>query len=628
MILLRQLLRFSAWMLVSISLVSARESEQGASTADPAQLEVGAGEIPCEVQLDLRPSSSPTSRVIPRQGGEAPRDGSAVQGWVVTASGAPLPAELKVTLKPAGSQALSDPMKRVRGAGLIQTVAINDRGFFEFDAVPPGEYVVETEAKPFALARATVRVTQGAVAEVVNPPLTLTEPLTLRAYLDPPLDPWGEPWRVELARLDRASSVFEKSPATRAALDGSWLGRDLHPGKVWVNVLASRGSKFWSREIELDAATPPLAIEIPYVKVRGTVRLGKEPLAASLFFGGKHGEIRVEARSNEEGEFSLVLPRRGDWGLAISAAEPIVERVLRAVAVSPKPGTEEALLSLRLPATVVRGVVVDEAGAPVAGANVGLYPFAPALEPQVSVQTDNRGRFEARGLPPGSLHVEAEVDPDLRADIETIELAEGRELPALRLVLRKSLVVHGLVGSQVAAVAGATIKALPVGLSFLAVPAATSDSEGRFTLRLPRQARELQLAVGAPGFALRLLRAPVPEQGPLSVGLEQASGTLIVESDEAIDSQAPGKAFYVVHGGAVEGLGYLSFWAFRNGVDNSGPNQRRMVVPFMEPGEYTLCRADPAAWGALEQGILPPKGCTRGTLSENGELTLAVPGER
>ena len=549
--------------------------------------------------------------------------GSAVQGFAVMANGAALPRDLKVSLKPAGSQAQTDPAARVRGADLVQTVSINDRGFFEFDAVPPGEYLVEANAEPFAPARVTVRVTHGTVTEVVNPPLTLTEPLMLRAYIDPPLDPWGEPWRLELARLDRASSVFEKEPATRAEQDGSWVGRGLRPGRVWVNVLASRGNPFWTREIELEPSSPPLEIDIPFVKVRGTLRLGQEPLAARLYFGGQHGQIRVEARSNEKGEFTLVLPRRGDWDLAVSAAEPPVERSLRAVAVSPKPGSEEALLSLRLPATVVRGVVENEAGAPVAGANVGLEPVAPGKDLQVFVVTDSRGHFEARGLPPGSLRLEAEADPDLRADIETVEVVEGRLLPPLRLVLRKSLIVEGLVGSQVAAVPGAMVKAQPVGFPFLGVPANTSDSEGRFTLRLPRQTREVHLTVGAPGFALRLLRAAVPEDGPLSVGLDQASGTLIVESQETIVWVAPGPGLYVIHGGAFEGLGYLSLWAYRNGVDNSGPEQRRVVIPFLEPGAYTVCRVDAAARAALDQGVLPAKGCARGQLPANGELTLA-----
>ncbi len=549
--------------------------------------------------------------------------GSAVQGWVVTADGTPLAKDAKITLRPRGAGGVPNLTDVTRAKSLATTAAINARGFFEIEAVPPGEYTLEATSGRLAPAVTTVQVVPGRVTEVANPPLVLEHPITLKAYLDPPMDPWGEPWRIELFQVDLGTMILSKKPALPAGGDGAWVSDVLTPGRYGVSVLPSRGGTWWSAEIEVDARTAPLQIELDVVSVRGTIRLGKRPLAATLSFGGRHRPLRIETASNADGDFALVLPKRGDWRVSVSAAEPLVERELARVEVSPKPGTDEAEVDIRLPNTVVRGKVVDEAGEIVAGAVVAVRP---AAEERIHARTDAHGEFELRGIPPGPALVTAESGASLEADIQTVEVVNDLEPPSLILVLRESLKVAGLVGSAVGAVPGVQIKAAPLGIPYIGVPAVSSDSQGRFQLTLPRATQEMLLAVGGPGFAFRMLRAPVPAEGPLTLGLRQESGTLIVETEEPIDWAVAGSVpFFVLHGGGIEGLAYLATWAYRNGVAQRDPY--RVSIPHVEPGEYVVCRAVSEDLAALEMGLLPARGCAKGNLVENGELRLTV-GER
>lgn len=151
----------------------------------------------------------------------------------------------------------------------------------------------------------------------------------------------------------------------------------------------------------------------------------------------------------------------------------------------------------------------------------------------------------------------------------------------------------------------------------------TSDSQGRFQLTLPRATRQVRVAVGAPGFAFRMLSALLPTEGPLAFGLSQQSGTLILETSEELDWSDPDQPKPVVlHNGGMESLTYLGTWVFQHGARDSDP--RRFTIPFMEPADYTACTVARSALAAFELGILPAEGCAKGHLPENGELRLTL----
>lgn len=552
------------------------------------------------------------------------RQGSAVQGWVVTADNTPVGEGGKVTLRPRISGAVRDPGERKRLESLRFEAPINPRGFFQIESVPAGAYLLEARQERFAPAVVSVRVVPGETTEISHPPLLLDVPKRVEVFIDPPVDPAGHAWLLKLQRLDRDSSVIESFAEGAAALDGAWRQSGVPPGRYLLRI-SSGGQVWWANPVQVDEDLAPVQVRLDVVTVQGTVQLGKKPLPAKIAFGGKSGAIRVEAQADEEGRFQAVLPRRGNWPVFISAVDPMVLREIPKLEIQPKPGTHEAEVEIRLPDTVLRGQVVDEANAPVDRALVSAMSDGEVKEDLVQAWTDKEGRFEIRGLLPGSTLLKADAGEDRTADPVHVDVEDGQDEKSWILVLRPQLRVSGIVSSSFGPVPGARIRAAPAGLPYLSVPLVTSDAQGHFEVRLPRAAKEIHLSVGAPGFAFRMLRLPVPESRFVGLNLDQAAGTLIVEKEADLDFLDPGSPMiYILHGSSFVGIAQLMGWAVQSGAPTGESGQT--VVPSLEPGPYQACLVLPQERPGLDFGILPQSRCVSGSLNPNGELTLKVPG--
>jgi hypothetical protein len=552
--------------------------------------------------------------------------GSSVLGWVVTSDGSPLRSGARVSLRPRASGAVVDAGKKERLQGLVFEAPINDRGFFQIDGAPAGAYVLEARQEPFAPAVATVRVLPGRSTEVANPPLVLEPPRTLEVFIEPVADPAGEPWTVELLRLDRDSSVVATVANAPAGPEGSWNKAGLSPGRYLLQVRRSAGDRWHVEEVELDGSTLPLQVQLEGVAVQGVVRLGEAPLAAALSFGGRHGAVRVETRADEEGLFQTFLPQPGEWRVFVSSPEEGVARELSRVEIQPRPGKRLAELELLLPDNRVSGRVVDERGNEVELGYVTAQSVGERPEPKVQARVEERGRFQLRGLAPGPLALVAEAEGDRSSERLVVQVPEDGEVEDLVLVAREQVRISGVVVSSTGPVPGARVKAAPAGIRYLGVRTVTTDAQGRFEVSLPPAANEMLLAVAAPGFALRMLRLPIPEDRQLAVGVEPAAGTLVVESEEVPDRMQPGgPEIFVFRGNAFEGIPFLLGWAALHDPTTSSAN--RAVIPFLEPGEYQACFVLPAERPGLDFGIVPRQRCASGYLAPNGELTLKVPGK-
>lgn len=555
------------------------------------------------------------------------RRGSAVQGWVVTADGSGVGDKARIELRPRMGGPVHKQEEARRLEALTFTAAVHPRGFFQLAGVPPGAYVLEARHERFAPAVTTVRVVAGEVTEIVNPPLTLDLPKTLEVYLTPPLDPWEKPWSLRLLRLDRSSTVLSSLALEPAESGGVWKKAGLAPGQYLLKIGPHTGDTWQVDEVEVGPDLAPLHVDLDVVQVQGTVHLGKNPLAATLSFGGRWGAVRIQAQADEDGKFQVFLPRPGTWSLLISSLVPPVTRELPEVEVRPKPGKDIAEIAVHLPTTKLLGRVVDESGAAVAGAQVSVRRPGTSPEPRIQQRADEDGRFELLGLPEGSLQVGADASDDRSSDLMTVEVAEDRETPPVTLTVRPQLRISGTVISSDGAVAGAKIKAAPAGLPYFGALTVTSDAQGNFEVSLPPRSREMFLAVGAPGFAFRLLRLPVPEDRRMAVGVAQAAGTLIVETEAPHDLlPLDSPRVFVFQGGAFEFISYLRAWAVASGLNQE--SQTRSVIPFVEPGDYRACWVTPAEKPGLDFGIVPEGRCAQGFLPPNGELTLKLPALR
>jgi hypothetical protein len=551
--------------------------------------------------------------------------GSAVQGWVVTVDGASLGDNAWVTLRPRVGAAVPDAKEKQRLESLIFKAQVNSRGFFQMEGVPPGAYLLEARHESYAPAVVSVRVIPGEVTEIANPPLVLDHPKVVEVFVDPPLGPSDRPWSVKLQRFDRDTSVMIPFAQERVATDGVWRKSGVPPGSYLLHIGPSPAETWWMGEVAVEENPAPVQVSMRLVRVKGTVQLGDKPLAAKIDFGGKFGAVRIEAAADEKGKFETLLPKAGDWVVYVTAEDPAVEREIPKVRVEPKPGTEEAIVDLDLPDTLLRGSVITEAGGdPVAGALVTAMSAGAVRESAVQVRADRDGRFELRGILPGTTLVEAAGGEDLVAEAVAVDVRPEKESQPIVLRAGPRLRVTGTVVSATGPVPGARVKAVPVGVPTIATRIMAADAAGRFTLLLPPATREMLVTVNAPGFALRTLRLPVPETRELAIGLEQSAGTLVLETDGPADYADPNAPMiYVLHGGAAEALYYLQAWAATAGAPAPGTDGRS-VIPAVEPGAYQACLVLPSERPGLDFGITPPGRCASGILGANGELTLEV----
>jgi hypothetical protein len=556
------------------------------------------------------------------------RQGSAVQGWVVTADRQPLGEGTRVTLRPRLSGPIQDPGERKRLESLHFEAPVNGRGFFQVEGVPPGAYLIEARHPRYAPALSSIRVVPGQVTEVVSPPLLLDLPKTVEVFVDPPLDPAGQSWSLRLQRLDKDSSVVDTLFQEPVAADGSWRKAGVTPGQYLLRILRGDGETWWTESLGVGENPAPAYIRMDVVTVKGRVLFGRKPLAAArIVLGGRFGASRIEAQSDDKGRFEVFLPRPGAWPVYVSADEPKVEREFPRIKIQPPAGKHVADLELKLPNTVLRGTVVDEQNVPIPQAIVTAMSDGEVQEEQVQERTDAEGKFEFRGLLPGPALLQADAGEDRVADPTSIDVkdAEDSDLKSWILIARPRLRISGTVVSPAGPVPGARVKAAPAGLPYIGVRSVTSDAQGRFELRLPRKTQEILVSLGAPGFTYRMRRLPVPENRTLTLGLEQTGGTLVVQTEHPLDLTDPNAPMvYLLHQGAVEPLPALLGWAASAGAPHDG--SARMIVPNLEPGAYQACLVLPSEWAGLSFGVLPKGRCAGGFLSANGELALSVPG--
>src|SRR5262249_24553182 len=130
-----------------------------------------------------------------------------------------------------------------------------------------------------------------------------------------------------------------------------------------VSVENGAGQAFHAEAVEIDGSPAVIPISLSLVSVSGRVLLGKEPLSASLWFGGKHHPVSLPFDSDEKGRFRGVLPQAGRWRVDVSSNDPRIERVIENVEVRKR--DDGSAFEISLPATTLLITVVDPAGVPI-----------------------------------------------------------------------------------------------------------------------------------------------------------------------------------------------------------------------------------------------------------------------
>lgn len=547
------------------------------------------------------------------------RRGSSVAGWIAVEDGALDPERCIVRLAPlAAAGARPEDLSRLERTAWVQKAQKD--GFFQLTGLSSGNYVLEVSQPGYAAVHVSpVQVASGAES-FVREPILLKRPLTMELAISPPLDWLSRPWRVTVTRYSEASARFA-APAFEggADQDGRAVIAGQSPGRFAVEIEDSLGNRLYSnREIRIggtgDARVP---IEIEFVTVQGKITLGGNPLAATLWFGGRNGIRSVKMESDGEGHFLGVLPQGGRWNVEIEATTPKVEtRTWTQVSVD---HSDRGKAEIALPDTRVFGRVLDADGRPARQATV----LCRSNEVDLFSVADDRGQFEVRAFPSGLAELFAQAASFEPGSNGTslpvqIQVAEDRPTGPVELRLRRTRVFSGKVISSLGVLPGARVEVTTVSPAADSGGVAVTDLTGAFHVDLPERAQAAAVVVSSPTHALKAFRVTL-DQGEVALQLPDQHGVLeIALPVPEKQMEADGQTLQVFVDGLPLSLATLMQWAQAQDA-GGGLRQDVLRIPGMAPGIYLVCVAPPihGLAASMESG-----SCDSGSLGEGGTLRL------
>jgi hypothetical protein len=484
--------------------------------------------------------------------------------------------ELQPVTAPAMTEGWSAEEKRL--ASRAMALQPNERGFFQFARLEPGQYTLTARQKGWSRARrADIEVKDGEEHALTEP--LIIEPLAeVDVLIQPPLDPYGKPWQVSLREMVPMSSMSTPIVETDASMSGAWSAAGIESGFHRIEVMDHRGSNFAYSIVEISPHMAPVSIDIASTLVRGTILLGDQPLRARLEFRNGKGTM-IAMRSDAEGRFSGALPQDGRWDVIIFGKGAAERSQQRTVNVRSRDGVAD--IDLRLPDTRVAGRVVGTDGAPVTSF-VRLWSGERAFLGAAS--TDEHGEFELTGIDAGTVYLEAESRASENAKSGFIPVTVS-EVPSdeLTIVLRPAARLRArLTTPSGAPVAGAIVRYLlpdRPGHTMEEV----SRPNGTFTIALSPGTPSVGLTVLPPGLPVKIVNVPLGERAASTaeIVLGMPAGILEVEVDHR------GPFPWIEHEGvtySVASLRYPANWT-------SPPRGHRPwgMSVLIEAGDYTIC---------------------------------------
>jgi hypothetical protein len=492
--------------------------------------------------------------------------------------------------KPARARLLRPvaPVASEAAAQLAAPVAEGEfdrRGWVQLAPLPAGSYILEVRAEGYAPARiAPVEIYEGKES-AYRKLIELLPPSTVTVAVTPPTDGDAR-WQVRLARQGDVAAQENAGGVAYADPQGVASFEELAPGLYDVAVLDAAGNALWNREIQLGDGDLRVPVELQLGTIAGKVLLGDQPIAATLWFGGSDGAVRVRMQSSAGGDFAGRLPRLGHWTVRVTNAD------VQTLADVDVEADEEVVI--RLPTTSVSGWVTGADGERLPRALVSVMTGGRALV----TKADEKGEFRLQGLPAGAVQLLAEdrVTGGSSASV-ALQLSEGETREGVELRIEPNRTLSGTIVSGGQPVAGARVSAAAQGIAGSASEA-VSGLTGRFSVRLPAAATRAHLTVAAPNRTLQTFETPVSAE-PLLLEIAADGGTLEVQG--RIDPR-----LIIRRNGVRVPLPSILGWLAAHG--RPMPEGEVLSVPDLAPGQYEVCGTK----------------CAAGTLAPGATLRLAL----
>ena len=519
-------------------------------------------------------------------------------------------APIEVALVPAtiGTGPLS--VERQLGA-MRASQRVDVRGFFQLSGISYGTWALVATADGMAPARRDGLEIQSDGEHVLAEPILLMPPSTLEIQIDPPVHPYGTSWSIELVAIE-AAGTLRLVDRKEVDLDGTANLDELTRGSYELFVLGPSDSRFGVYPLHLGDSRELKRIDLTsLVEIVGELRLGDEPIAGTVYFGGRDSKESIAVEADEGGEFVTHLPHAGRWEVDVRH----LDGSLQAARPIEVPGDRhEVEVVVRLADGEIRGMVVDDEDRPVAGALIILVDTA-TRRPAVRSRSDETGRFRLPGIAAGDYFAYAEHGT--AASLwSSIALDEGERRTGEKLVLHGQRVVRGKVVDPYGPVPGASVALLPDAPAGAPtwVVRGMSGADGSFSVKVPQSARSARIIVQPPGRAWTVRREGLTADGQLEIPVEVEGGLLIIEVAE--DS----KGGLLFRSGVEIELDHLRAWATRFGTGE----KLTISAPNVEPGHYMFC---PVEMLIESSSAGTGAGCPSGHLTAGGLLALRVPSD-
>jgi len=519
------------------------------------------------------------------------RPGASISGSVIPSEGRGVPV-VEVRAVPETAAPRVGPRGR-RLERLELRAEPDQRGFFVIPGVPPGAWRVVASGEGWSTATSPRIDVRQRREYRLEEPLVVRPTVRLTVIVQPPADPEGRQWEVELRRVLPAPVGTTSEPLARRRADpaGEVVFESLDRVAAVVVVRDGDGTEMLRKEIQVEDGISPLVIDVEGIPIVGVVRRGEEHIASArvVMTNPEARGTRREFVADARGEFAGVLPVEGRWRVEVRRENEIWVRP-REVIVEADPDGEPVEIEIELPDTRLSGIVTWSSGEPCAGCSV--IAFRPGEVRQLwAGLTDEAGRFQITGVEPGTVAVRAENgalgSAPGASDPVVVEVEESEDAGPIVLVMRRLVAVHGTVVFRGRVVPGAAVAYRLPGMGLFRTELAGPG--GRFALRVPEGTPFLDLAVSAPGLPAHVGRHPVPADG----------ARLIVSIGEPAYLRLPTVPGVMVRHGGAEAPALV---LLGRGPVPLGPGDGPGVVLEVEAGAYEVCLAGECTAGVIAPG--------------------------